>query len=131
MNKFDKAGIIASTMCAIHCAILPILILLFPVISLSFFITEFLEFIFLVITLVLGLFSICFGIKIHKNWKILFLISAGFSFILVGKLLHSHNSHSTISFMNFMMVFGGLTIAFSHYLNNKLCNACKVCSKNE
>ena len=131
MNKIDKAGLVASLLCAIHCAILPVLLLIFPIISLSFFVTEMLEFIFLTISLVLGLLSVCFGVKTHKNWNILLYISTGFTFILVGKLMHNHHSHNIFSFVNILMVCGGLMVAFSHYLNNKLCNACKVCNKNE
>ena len=130
MNRLDKIGIASSLLCAIHCAILPVLLILFPIISLSFFVSETIELFFLISSLIIGIFSICFGIRIHKNWKIFALLSSGFVILLLGKIFHESYLHNNLSH-NLFMAFGGCLVAFSHYLNDKLCKACKMCHHHE
>ena len=90
MNKLDKLGIFSSMLCAIHCTILPIVLILFPVFSISLLTHEKFEWAMLAMSLVLGLSSLCFGYKKHKSFKALSLLAIGILLLLIGKLSHDH-----------------------------------------
>lgn len=127
MNKLDKFGIIASILCAIHCAILPILVIFLPTFFLSLFVNEYTEWIFLMVSFFIGIWSLCLGYSKHKSIKSLTLISIGFTVLLTGKLIVHYYNHKTPLYLNLLMVLGGLIIASSHYINNKLCSICVKC----
>ena len=128
MKKLDNLGITISTVCLVHCIVLPVLILFFPIISLSFFLNEIYEWIFLFLSIVIGLFSLCFGYKKHKSFTSLRLLIVGFAFLIISKLFDSNSleSYHTIS-----ILCGGILIIASHIVNKKLCNSCSKCNLHE
>jgi hypothetical protein len=124
----DKLGIVSSTTCAIHCLVLPLVITFIPYLGLSFFANETFEIIMLVTSIILSMFSICFGYKTHKNKKITLLFSFGLSLLVLGRYVHENNYTPTSALILFL---GGIIIALSHYINKKLCNSCTSCSVKE
>jgi hypothetical protein len=121
----DKLGIVSSTTCAVHCLLLPLIITIIPYFGLSFLANETFEICMLVTSIILSMFSICFGYKTHKNKKITLLFSFGLSLLILGRYVHESN-YSPIS--AFILFIGGIIIALSHYINKKLCNSCSSCS---
>lgn len=128
MNKIDRIGFIISITCAIHCAIMPILLIFFPYFLLSLFLTEKLEIYILLSSLILSITSVCFGLKQHKNIKILLIFSVGLISILIGRFIYHNHEHTSV---NFFMVLGGLFLSASHWINSLLCKTCKKCNSNE
>ena len=124
----DKLGIVSSTTCAIHCLVLPLVITFIPYLGLSFFANETFEIIMLVTSIILSMFSICFGYKTHKNKKITLLFSVGLSLLILGRYVHENNYTPASALILFL---GGIIIALSHYINKKLCNSCASCSVKE
>jgi uncharacterized membrane protein HdeD (DUF308 family) len=127
MNKLDKIGIYASLLCAIHCAIMPLIVVILPILTISLFVTETVEWLLLISAFIVGISSLCLGFKKHKSKKVFPLLSAGFILILIGKIYHNHNFLYQFNYLNLIMILGGILITFSHYINNKLCNSCKKC----
>lgn len=129
-NKLDKVGFIAALLCAIHCSLLPLIVVVLPVIGLSLFVTELMEWLFLAFSLTIGITSLCFGFKKHRSYKALIFLSIGFTLIVIFKLIHEHveKSHGLhFDFYNVFLVFGGLLVALSHIINSYLCNSCERC----
>lgn len=124
-----NAGMWASIICAIHCSIMPVVMVLLPTFGIYLFINETIELIILFISLVFNLYNICYGYKSHKSNKAVAFLAIGLFLFLVGRLMHNHNENHKFVFdlFNLCMISGGLLMAFSSYLNNKLCNTCKVC----
>ncbi len=125
MNKIHKTGLILSLLCTIHCVLLPFILTIFPYFFISLFLSEKIEIYILLTSLIFSSMSVCFGLKTHKNFKILPIFATGLIIILIAKtIFHSHESNSH----NILMIIGGLIISVSHFLNNKLCIKCKRCS---
>lgn len=126
----DKAGMIASITCAIHCMIMPLVITLLPIFGLSLFATEEFEWILLMISAMLGITSLCFGFRKHKSYKAFSFLGIGLTFLVIGRLAHEHVSHfRTLAFDIYLLflVAGAILVALSHWLNNKLCKSCPPC----
>jgi cytochrome bd-type quinol oxidase subunit 2 len=138
----DKAGAIASFACAIHCAIMPMIITLLPLVGLSIFASEPVEWILFAISAVLGSCSICWGYKSHRSRKVLAILACGLAFLSVGRIMHSHhtvaaesdvysaknNPQTVPSMYTVFLVLGGVCVAASHVVNRRMCNQCKVCA---
>ena len=131
MKNLDKIGFISSLICAIHCSIMPLLILVLPIFSLSMIVNEMFEWIFLAFSLLIGLFNLCFGYKKHKSYKVFPILCTGFCFLVIGRIMHNHYVHQHIfhfDIYNIVLILGGILVAISHYLNSKLCNSCNKCN---
>jgi hypothetical protein len=124
-----KAGIWASLICAIHCTILPLLIILIPTTGVYLFINETFEYVLLGFSFLFNITNACIGYRQHKSNKAIAVLAVGLFTFVVGKLLHHHNNHQGFQFdlFNFFMICGGLLIALSSFINDKLCNRCKKC----
>ncbi len=132
MTRFERIGFLSSIACAIHCTVLPIAMVCFPIIGFSLVSTELFEWILLSVSLVMGLVSLCFGFRKHKSFKAFSYLGIGSTLIVVARLLHDHNSKSGFHFdyLNMMLILGGFMISASYYINNKLCANCKTCTIN-
>jgi hypothetical protein len=124
-----KAGVWASMICAIHCTILPLLMILLPTAGVYLFINETFEFVLLGISLLFNITNVCFGYRQHKSNKAVAVLAVGLFTFVVGKLMHHHNHHHGIQFdlFNIFMISGGLLMALSSLINDKLCKSCKTC----
>jgi hypothetical protein len=144
-DKLDKAGAVASFLCAIHCAIMPLLLTLLPLMALSVFASETFEWILFGASALLGVTSTCFGYKLHKSRKAIAVLSCGLALLATGRLLHQHNHHDHAPLLTaeasdqghdhshpdtytIFLVSGGLIVALSHVINHRLCKSCKKCS---
>ena len=124
-----KAGVWASIICAIHCTILPLLMILLPTAGVYLFINETFEFVLLGISLVFNMTNVCFGYRQHKSNKAVAVLALGLFVFVVGRLMHRHSEDHEIHFdlFNIFMVAGGLLMALSSLINDKLCSQCYKC----
>lgn len=124
-----KVGMWASIICAIHCTVMPLIVVLLPTFGVYLFINELLESVILFISLLFNLYNVCYGYKSHKSNKAVTFLALGLFLFVIGKLMHHHNAYHTFQFdlFNLCMIAGGILMAFSNFLNNKLCKTCKVC----
>jgi hypothetical protein len=123
-STLDKIGMAASSICAIHCALAPLLITIAPLIGLGFIFEEKFETIFILSSLGIAFLSIVWGFyKSHRKFEPFYLLLLGTSFIIISRM------ETPLSFLPepFLMFCGGLSIAVSHYINLKLCNHCETC----
>jgi hypothetical protein len=126
----DKAGMIASITCAIHCMIMPLVVTLLPIFGLSLFATEEFEWMLLMVSAMLGVTSLCFGFKKHKSFRAFSFLGIGLTFLVIGRLAHEHVSHFRVFTFDIYLLFlvaGAILVALSHWLNNKLCKSCLPC----
>ncbi len=117
----------ASILCLIHCTILPVVLLFLPASALYLMLDSKLEFTLLTISFALNIYNICFGIKTHRKYNIIWLFSAGFVLTLLGYYLHKHE-HSHHSELNILMILGSFMLIISNFVNNKICRLCKTCN---
>lgn len=130
--NLDKIGMVASISCAIHCTLLPFIMIAVPTFSVSLFASEEIEWLFLGISFLLNLISLCFGFKKHKSYKAFSFSGIGFGLIVICNMIkihYSRHNHFEFDLYNIILILGGISIALSYYFNNLLCKNCKVCKE--
>ncbi len=120
----DRIGATASLTCAIHCAIMPLIITLLPLIGLSFLADERVEWGLLAVSATIGISSLCLGFREHGSRRALTVLSVGIALVTAGRILET--SHLGIWGVP-AVVIGGVIIAGAHLLNRHLCQTCKTC----
>lgn len=113
----DRLGATASFLCAVHCALLPFVLALLPVLGLGFLASHAFERGFVLFACVLALLSLVNGYRRHRRPLPLMLALPGLALLLLGIALIDGPSvalHSTL------VTCGGLLVASAHFSNLRL-----------
>ncbi len=153
-GSIDKFGAVISLACAIHCIAIPLLIALLPLSGLSFLLDQTIEKIFLIPTICLAAFSLCWGFLIHKKIQALLVYAAAASMIICAVFILPHHHHGHENYHNLaltsasesatshhghpqsdpfgllLLLAGGSAIALSHLLNRHFCKSCVRCQEH-
>lgn len=127
--KLDGIGFTASTLCAVHCALMPFVITFLPFIGLEFLAEPWVEISITVFSIVIGISSLIPSYqKYHRNKKPLTILVIGFVLIFGVHFFGFHELEPLF------VPLGGLSIAAAHYINWKLsrsyhCHVCEVPAK--
>lgn len=120
----DKAGATASLACAVHCALMPLVVTLLPLVGLGFLADERMEWGLLGLSALLGSSSLALGYREHRKRQALLILSLGLTALVTGRLLEeSHFETAGV----IGVVLGGCTVAAAHFLNRHLCRTCRTC----
>lgn len=113
-KKLDHIGITTSTICAIHCALMPIAITFLPLLGLTFLSNEWVELTMLSISLIVGMISLgtAYFMVHHDIIPVLYFL-VGFAFVSIG-----HYSKSDI-IEPILLPLGGILFVVAHYINFK------------
>ncbi|RZQ55438.1 MerC domain-containing protein [Pseudidiomarina tainanensis] len=76
-RSLDKTGMWVTTLCALHCLLLPVILPMLSLIGLSFIGEELLERVILGTSILLGLVALISGIRQHARFYPLVLLIAG------------------------------------------------------
>ncbi|SEP03744.1 MerC domain-containing protein [Mucilaginibacter sp. OK283] len=110
--RIDRIGITASTLCAIHCAVVPLVFTGLPLIGLSFLALPLVEWGMIIFALMIGLYSIGLSyLRIHRRPLPVILLVTGFAIIMLGHVFLSGRMEGII------VPAGGLFIAVAHFIN--------------
>ncbi|MEE1943790.1 MerC domain-containing protein [Pedobacter sp. KR3-3] len=113
---FDKVGMSASAACAIHCALLPIVLTLLPIVGLEFLANPMIELSMIVLSLALACIALSSAYQKHRRVLPFVILMLGFCFIALGHLIEGLESY--------LIPLGGLLIAIAHFINLKLTKSC-------
>lgn len=127
VNKLDRAGATASFLCAIHCALMPLIVTLLPLLGLSFLASEPVEWALLASSATLGSSSLCLGFRKHRKRQVFMVLGIALALLVAGRIFHEH--HFGVWGPVFM-VLGGFTMMGAHLLNHRLCHSCAQCSSH-
>ncbi|MFD2167195.1 MerC domain-containing protein [Thalassotalea euphylliae] len=117
----DRIGIAATSLCALHCILLPILLPALPLLGLTFLADHTWEHVFLILTAVLGTIALFSGFKrYHKRLYPFYLLYLG---VAVYWIKHDFPEE----YQPIFIICGALLIVGAHFINMKLCNSCKQC----
>jgi|TARA_B110000091_G_C13570804_1_gene372437 hypothetical protein len=118
----DRIGITATSLCALHCILLPVLLPALPLLGLSFLADHAWEHIFLIITAILGTVALFSGFKkYHRRLYPFYLLFLG-----IGIYWIKHDFSEAIQ--PYFIIIGASLIVAAHVINLKLCNSCKQCT---
>jgi len=131
LGKMDRVGMTASALCAIHCALMPFVITLLPLVGLEFLSNPWVEVAVIALSVLVGMASLIPSyLKYHCKMLPLLMLTIGFILIFGAHLLGFHEMEPVL------VPLGGFTIAGAHFLNWKFnkpyhCAACIAENKNE
>lgn len=114
----DHIGATGSLACAVHCALLPLLIALLPALGLSGWLGEGFERAFVLFATMLGLLSLASGYRRHRVLRALGMLLTGLGVLWVA-VLYPPLHHSVIPHA-LAMTFGGALVGLAHVLNLRL-----------
>lgn len=137
LNRADRIGSVLSSLCAVHCMCMPLLIGLLPLIGVSFLGSHKFEHIACVTMILLAAACVWSGCRIHRRWGLLCLLGAGATLVIYIQFGRAPDENETRTdwYEAVAMFVGGALIAASHFLNLKLrvkchCAQCDVTRKH-
>ncbi|MBS1517586.1 MAG: MerC domain-containing protein [Bacteroidetes bacterium] len=123
--KLDFIGFIASSVCAVHCFLMPFIIITLTYYGMSFFNNPLFEITFISISLIIGIFTFRHGyLNHHKSLVPGIIFITGLIIIIVSHFLY-HEHHEVNHDLDNLFLFiitplGAVLIAVSHVINRKL-----------
>lgn len=115
LDRFGAAGSLA---CAAHCALLPLLIAALPSLGLAMWLSDGLEFGFVLFASLLGAFSLLWGYRRHRALRALGLLLPGLAVLWVA-VLYTPLHHSVVPHA-VAMTLGGTLVGLGHLVNLRL-----------
>ena len=124
-QKLDHLGVVASCLCAIHCALTPLTVSLIPLIGLEFLREKHTEWVLVIISIAIGSLSfIPSYVRRHRRCSPLLMFGTGLGVILTARLWFEE----ALQFELPAVLVGALLIISAHYFNLRLCRTCHVCA---
>ena len=120
-SMMDRVGIWTSSLCALHCLLLPILIPLLPFVSASFFAQDWFERTILSLSMIIGFWALLSGFyRYHRQLYPLYSL-------LLGGLIYWNKDMFGEAYEPFTIGVGAILIVMAHVVNIKLCKSCQEC----
>lgn len=118
--NYDALGITASLACAIHCAILPLLLTSLPVFGINIIHNYAFEYAMIGLAFAVGMYALYHGYKKHHHKALpVFFFSAGISFLLLKEWFHDYHI--------LLLIPAVILIVAAHYINYRLCRKAGHC----
>ena len=114
----DRLGATGSLLCAIHCALLPLLIALLPSFGIAAWLGEGFERGFVLFATLLGLSTLVWSYRRHRVMRAIGLLLPGLAALWFG-VLYAPLHHSLVPHA-IVMTFGGALVGLAHLLNLRL-----------
>ena len=119
--NWDALGIATSIACAIHCALLPVLVTTLPVFGINIIHNGVFEWSMIALAFVVGSYSLFHGyVKHHRSFIPIIIFSTGFIFLVLKQFVPAFE----YSFLAVAVVF----IISAHFYNYRLCHKSKCVS---
>jgi len=120
--NWQALGISASLICAIHCALMPLLVTSLPLFGVNLIENIWVEISLLVFAFVVGFYSLWHGYKKHHHRIVTLLIfTAGITFFVVHQFVE-------VPYYGITLILPGVfAVLTAHYLNYRLCRKANHC----
>ena len=119
--NWDALGIGTSILCAIHCALLPVLVTTLPVFGINIVHNLVFEWGMIALAFVVGSYSLFHGyIKHHRSLRPVLIFSVGFIFLILKQFF--------TQFEIPLLFVAVACIISAHYYNYRLCHRTKCSS---
>ena len=119
--NWDALGIFTSVACAIHCALLPVILTSLPVFGINIIHNSFFEWGMIALAFVVGSYSLFHGyVKHHRSSAPILIFAFGFVFLVLKQFF----PHFDYPFLAIAVI----SIVSAHYYNYRLCHQSKCAS---
>jgi hypothetical protein len=117
-SLLDRFGATGSIVCALHCALTPLLLAAIPSLGLSVWLGDGFERGFVMFVTVLGLFSLIWGYRRHRVFRALGMLLFGLAALWAGVLYAP--LHQALVPHAIVMTIGGTLVGLAHLVNLRL-----------
>ncbi len=118
--NYDKLGIAASIACAIHCAVLPLLMTSLPILGINIINNNWFEVMMIVLAFGIGIYSLTHGFKQHHHqWLPILIFSVGMSLLILKQVFHQYQI--------WLLIPAVSLIVTAHLINYRQCRVTNVC----
>lgn len=117
-RALDRIGVTGSLLCAIHCALLPVLIAVLPTFGLATALGERFEEAFVLFATLLGLYSMVSGYRRHRLLQAIALLLPGLAILWLGVLNAAVHQSGVPHAL--LMTLGGSLVGLAHLANLRL-----------
>ncbi|MEY3542223.1 MAG: hypothetical protein RLZZ204_1035 [Bacteroidota bacterium] len=122
--NYDALGIAASVACAIHCAVLPLIMSSLPILGINIINNFWFEIFMIVLAMGIGLHSLTHGFKKHHHRILPIIVFViGISLLLVKQILHQYQL--------WFLVPAVILIVSAHYINYRQCRIADHCHNDD
>ncbi|MBO9570851.1 MAG: MerC domain-containing protein [Chitinophagaceae bacterium] len=112
--NWDALGIATSLACAIHCAILPLILTSLPILGLNIIHNTGFEYFMIALAFAIGTYSLWHGYRRHHHsFTPIFLFSAGIVFLIAKQVWHEHQY--------WLLPLAIVAIVWAHLRNYRAC----------
>jgi hypothetical protein len=119
--NWDMMGIVTSVACAVHCALLPVLVGSLPLLGVDLVRNPFFEWAMIGLAFGVGAYSLFHGYRTHhRSLAPVLLFLLGFLFLVLKQFFHS--SHLALLFSAVALMIA------AHYINFTLCRKSRCTS---
>lgn len=126
-DRLNKIGEVASIACAIHCALMPVIIGAGAAGAFSFLRHEPVEWGMVVLAAIVGTVAAWKGLRTHGNWAVVTVLMLAIVALVAHALHlfdHHGHDHGGIAWTG---IVAGVALAGSLFVNNRLCRKCEAC----
>lgn len=122
--NYDALGIAASIACAIHCAVLPLIMSSLPILGINIINNFWFEIFMIVLAMGIGLHSLTHGFKKHHHRVLPIIVFViGISLLLVKQILHQYQL--------WFLVPAVILIVSAHFINYRQCRIADHCHTDD
>jgi hypothetical protein len=112
--NWDALGVTASVACAVHCAVLPLLLSSLPVLGFDIIQNSFFEYFMIGLAAIIGVYSLSHGYRKHHHRLMpVAIFCGGMLFLVLKQVFHDYHT--------WFLVPAVLAIISAHFLNFRLC----------
>lgn len=116
IQKFtDYTSLSLAGICVVHCFLLPVALILFPVVGSTFLFEEIFHELMLFLVIPASVVAISLGCRQHKDFSVIMLGVLGLCFLLIGAFATTGYQESVLTLV------GALIMASGHLRNFRLC----------
>jgi hypothetical protein len=127
LSRWDRVGMLVSGACAVHCTLLPLLIIAVPVLGLGRLLDDRVEWAFVVTTAFVGATAHARAyLRDHRHVAPGLIFATGFSLVLCARLFLEEHQLGP-----YTVGVGGILAAASHYANLRMCRCCGTCALDQ
>ena len=117
-SALDRVGATGSLLCAVHCALTPLLLASLPALGVTVWFNGSLEWALVLFVTLLGLFSLGWSYRRHRALHALALLVPGLLALWAGLLYPP--LHESVVPHAVVMTFGGTLVGLAHLVNLRL-----------
>ena len=122
--NWDALGVTTSLACAIHCAVLPLMLTSLPIFGINIIENVSFEYLMILLAFVIGLYALYHGYrKHHHNLTPLLVFSVGMVMLFLKQVLHA--------WQLWFLVPAVVAIVSAHYVNFRLCRSAGHCHSDD